>query len=70
MTVFKWTQVSGATWTVITDVESKTIKTLDENSNIILLQENLSKAAIKMLEENFLKIVAEEEKIKFNPMYA
>lgn len=70
MTAFKWTQVSGATWTVITDVESKTIKTLDENSNIILLQENLSKAAIEMLEENFLKIVAVEEKPKFNPMYA
>lgn len=70
MTVFEWTQPSGKIWKVITDTEGQSIKTLDESSNVISLQENLSKAAIEMIEENFLRIVAEEEKPRFNPMYA
>jgi hypothetical protein len=56
-----WPQPIGK-WKVRTDKIRGTIKVKDEKGRILLERENLSEAVVQMIEENFLNIIAKENK--------
>jgi len=71
--IFKWNQPSGKVWKIEANIKEKYIRTTDENGNIIQEQIDLSEGAINFMIENFISILATEEKklkIEYNPMYA
>jgi hypothetical protein len=73
MPSWNWKQPSGKTLRVISDYEKGTIHVYDENDKLVLEKKNLSKDVIKMVESNFLNIVAANDNQKKldddNPMY-
>ena len=73
MGTWNWKQPSGKTYKVISDYKNGTILVYDERGNLLMAKRNLSKKAIKLVEENFLGIVTKEDNKKYddaNPMYA
>ncbi len=56
-----WDQPVGR-WKVQTSRRDGTVRVQDEKGRILLERENMSEAAVKMIEENFLNIVANEKK--------
>jgi hypothetical protein len=79
MKIWNWPQLGDKVWKVVSDYESGIICVFDENGNLIMKKENLSRDAIKMIEDSFLNIVANDkidktkEKIEEDfdsPMYA
>ena len=73
MGTWNWKQPSGKTYKVISDYKKGTILVYDERGNLLMAKRNLSKKAIKLVEENFLGIVTKEDNKKYhdsNPMYA
>ena len=72
MGTWNWKQPSGKTYTVISDYEKGTILVYDEKRNLLMAKRNLSRKAIKLVEESFLGIVTKEDNKRFensNPMY-
>jgi hypothetical protein len=71
MKEWKWKQVSGEILTIVTDEEKGTIDAINEQGENVLHRDRLQSEDLKIIEENFLDIVAETSKYKdFNPMYA
>lgn len=68
--IFKWQQPSGKVWTIETNTEEKYIKTIDETGKEIHKDEKASEGLIQFMIDNFISIVAVEEKPKLNTLHA
>ncbi len=72
MGTWKWTQPSGKIFKVVSDYKKGTIHVYDEDDNLVMVKKNLSEDAIRLVEKNFLDIVAnniEKRTYDTNPMY-
>jgi hypothetical protein len=73
MGTWNWKQPSGKMYKVISDYKKGTIIVYDDKGNLLMAKKNLSKKAIRVVEENFLGIVTKDDNKRFddtNPMYA
>ena len=70
MKTWKWIQPNNRIWKVVSDPIRGSIIVYDENGKEILKRQGLTKKALKMIERNFLNIVADDLRDKDNPMYA
>ena len=75
MKTWNWIQPGNRVWKVISDYDLGIITVFDENGKLILKRKGLPKDAIKMVEQNFLNIVAPKGKNILNktnddPMFA
>jgi hypothetical protein len=74
MRIWKWIQPNDRVWKVVSDYEKGTIYVFDEEGRLLLKHKGLTKQVIKMIEKNFLAIVASNKKdtppsLIDNPMY-
>jgi len=74
MGTWNWNQPGDKTYKVISNYKKGTICVYDENGKLIMEKTGLTKEAIKIIEENFLDIVVNNEKNKTmrgsnDPMY-
>ena len=71
---FRWNQPNDRVWIIETNTDKKYIKTIDEKGNIIVDQEDVSEGAIQFMIENFISVIAIEEKKnpihEYDSMYA
>ena len=58
MSTWNWQQPGDRIWKVISDYKKGIISVFDENGKLILKQIGLTEEAIKMIEKNFLSVVA------------
>ncbi len=75
MRIWKWIQPNDRVWKVVSDYEKGTIYVFDEKGRLMLKHKGLTKKTIKMIEKNFLDVVASNKKdtppsLIDNPMYA
>jgi hypothetical protein len=75
--VFSWKQAKGNVFKVITNIKKGTLKVYNEKGKKIFERKNLSVKELKIVEENFLKIVSQMGNISkksfnddFDPMVA
>lgn len=75
--VFRWKQAKGNVFKVITNIKKGTLKVYNEKGKKIFERKNLSAKELKVVEENFLKIVTQMGNIRkksfnddFDPMVA
>ncbi len=75
--VFSWKQAKGNVFKVITNIKKGTLKVYNEKGKKIFERKNLSAKELKVVEENFLKIVTQMGNIRkksfnddFDPMVA
>jgi hypothetical protein len=59
LTTWNWIQPGDRVWRVVSDYIAGTIRVYDDKGKLILKKKNLSEQAIKMIEQNFLGVVAE-----------
>jgi hypothetical protein len=60
--VWAWRMPSGELYTVVTNHVDGTIKVYDPAGTLVKQDENLSRAALSLIEKNFLENVATEVK--------
>ena len=69
MKTWTWIQPGDRVWKIISDPKNGTIVVYDEDGKEILKQQGLSEKALKMVEQNFIKLVALNMDNNFDPMY-
>jgi len=57
-----WMQPSGYKWNVETDSEKGTVTVIDQNNKVVLEQKGMDEQSVKVIEDNFMSIVAQEIK--------
>ncbi|MFZ2071183.1 MAG: hypothetical protein WAV32_06265 [Halobacteriota archaeon] len=62
--VWLWIMPSGKIYRVMTNPIDGTIKVYDPSGKLTRSEENLTEAAVKTLEKNFLAVVATRVKVK------
>ena len=64
MGTWYWFQPGEKMWKVVSDYKTGTIHIYDENGKKVMEKSNLDKEAIKIIEKNFLDVIANNENKK------